>query len=300
MLSWVKIKQLFTLKTIWVSANIVFTVLLAVQLSHILQGYIKPQTTRTWEEEVPLHSMEFPLVVKVCVIPGFNQTALQEVGYKDTFAYFLGLPDSESGGSLYGWAGHTKENGTFGSVEEVLTLATGHNFENVVESVYVWVENEWEVNIPLKYLDASKVNYPHNCRSLDVSKVPQLKGKSIQNLNLYVGDLGNNTIKVQFKGRTLDSRRNIIEHSFDSIGDEVTLNEEKASKSYLVEITQRQHVENIPSNQCRIYPNEEHASYEDCDNQFVKSKLPGLTPVWMADQLEQVSTHVSDENGTCG
>ena len=84
MTSWEEIRQLFTLKTLWVSANIVFTALLAVQLSHVLQGYIKPQNTRTWDEYARLEDLEFPLVIKICISPGFNQTALREVGYEDT------------------------------------------------------------------------------------------------------------------------------------------------------------------------------------------------------------------------
>ena len=74
--------NLFTLKTLWVMVNIVFTAFLTVQLVHIFERYIRPQTTRTWEEKVPLKDLEFPLVIKVCVIPGFNQTALQDTSVR--------------------------------------------------------------------------------------------------------------------------------------------------------------------------------------------------------------------------
>ena len=79
------IKQLFTAKTLLILANITFTVISAVQLCHVLEGYFKPTTTRTWEEEVPLKDMDFPLAVKVCVIPWFNQSALVEMGYDNTW-----------------------------------------------------------------------------------------------------------------------------------------------------------------------------------------------------------------------
>ena len=69
-------KGLFTPKTLWIIANITCTWILTVQLIHVLEGYINPTITRTFKEEVPLHDMDFPLVIKVCVIPGFNQTAL--------------------------------------------------------------------------------------------------------------------------------------------------------------------------------------------------------------------------------
>ena len=65
-------------------------------------GFFKPTITRTWEEEVLLKDMDFPLVAKICVIPGFNQTALYEVGYVDTWDYFIGR--SRLNYSLYDWA----------------------------------------------------------------------------------------------------------------------------------------------------------------------------------------------------
>ena len=105
-------RQLMALNTLWILSNVVFTVFFTIQLAHVLQGYIKPQTTRTWDEDVRFEDMEFPLVIKICVIPGFNQTALQELGYKDTYSYFLGREDSYNDNHTYGWAGHTKDLGT--------------------------------------------------------------------------------------------------------------------------------------------------------------------------------------------
>ena len=113
-------------------ANLVFTALLTVQLTQVLGDYIKPQITQTWEEEVPLGTMEFPLVIKICVVPGFNQEALQEVGYEDTYAYFLGLNDIDNGNN-FGWAGHTGDSGTFGTVEEVLAKVSDFKIEQIVE-----------------------------------------------------------------------------------------------------------------------------------------------------------------------
>ena len=67
-MNWSWIRQLLGLKTIWISANIVFTTFLTVQLANVLEGYIKPQTTRTWDEDVRFEDMEFPLVIKICVM----------------------------------------------------------------------------------------------------------------------------------------------------------------------------------------------------------------------------------------
>ena len=149
-MNWSWIRQLLGLKTIWVLANIVFATFLTLQLANVLEGYIKPQTTRTWDEYARLDEMEFPLVIKICVIPGFNQTALQEVGYKDTISYFLG---SYNNNSAYGWAGHTKDTERSSTVEEVLAKVSGYQIEEIIRSVSVWdIEEHNLINIPLEYL----------------------------------------------------------------------------------------------------------------------------------------------------
>ena len=291
--------NLFTLKTLWVMVNIVFTTFLTVQLVHIFERYIRPQTTQTWEEKVPIKDLEFPLVLKICVIPGFNQTALQELGYRDTFAYFVGLDDPEGDSLLYGWAGHSEDSGTFGTVEDVFAKISNYQIENIVQDVYVWADDK-QIKIDLDYLSSLRVNYPHNCHSLILSDVPELVGKNIQSLYLYVNDLKNHDMHVNFKGHTLYCRHNIKEHSFDSIGDDIIIQQENITKSFLVEIAQRQFVEEDPTNDCRNYPNQEYASYEKCDNQFVRNTLPGLTPIWMSENFSAVSTNVYDANDTYG
>ena len=75
---------------------------------------------------------------------------------------------------------------------------------------------------------------------------------------------------------------------------------ENVSRSYLVEIGQRVFTEEVPTNGCQDYPNKDYLSYEQCDDHFVRSLLPGLTPIWLTDDLSEVSTQVVDENGTYG
>ena len=59
-------------------------------------------------------------------------------------------------------------------------------------------------------------------------------------------------------------------------------------------------MEKDPANGCRGYPNQEHLSYEECDDQFLRNMLPGLTTVWMTEDFEKVPRQVSHENGTFG
>ena len=102
---------------------------------------------------------------------------------------------------------------------------------------------------------------------------------------------------MQFKGKSLYTGRNIREHNLRSTGDDIVLREENVSRAYTVEITQRQFVENDPFNECRDYPNPEYASYDECDNQFMRETLPGLTPVWITEDLAEVTIRKEDKNG---
>lgn len=299
-----EMKRIFAIKTLWILVNLACTAILTVQLSHVLEGFIRPTITRTWEEEVDLKDIDFPAVVKICVIPGFNQTALNEVGYFSTFSYFLGrsrFNPIDNWGTI-GWAGHKEDSGTYGTVEEVLAKISDYKLDNILHRVFVWNKDREIEKIPLERLNASWVNYPNNCRSLFLSKIPELKGKHIQRLilDIHNGQLGQNPkIKIDFIGDTLHTRRDILKHSFQSMGDFIRLDKDNVIKQFVVDISQRVFVEEDPSNTCRDYPNEEYLSYGQCDDEFMRNQLPGgLTPVWMTEDFEEVSTKFFVENDT--
>ena len=291
-------------RILWILAKLTCTALLIVQLVHVLGGFIKPTITRTWEEELPLQVIDFPLVIKVCVSPAFNQTALHEVGYQNSWSYFAGLSKFNSTvlgqRSMLGWAGHTEDSGTYGTVEGVLAKIIGYKMENIFNYVLALTSDGWYVKIPLKHLNASRVTYPDNCLSLSLPKIPELKDHHIWRLYLDFGQLGNQTIKISFNGETLDTVRYIGEHNFESLGDSIHSSKEGVYKAYRVEISQRVFVEEDPTNNCQVYPNKQYQSYQDCDDHFVRKLLPGLTPIWMTEDFAEVSTQVFDENGTYG
>ena len=287
------IKQLFTMKTLLILANIAFTVILAVQLSHVLEGYFKPTTTRTWEEEVPLKDIDFPLVIKVCVIPGFNQSALIEMGYDNTWRYFLGL--SRFNHSMFGWAGHTKDLRTIGSVEEVLAHVTDSRMKNILDSMFLSVIDEGGGESGPLQKQTKRVRYPNNCQSLSLSNI-----KHVHIIVLKLSGLGNYSVEVHSTGDSLDTGRRIKEHSSQSTGDIIKYNgKEGMVRSYMVDIAQRFFVEEDPNNNCRNYPNQDHQSYQECDDKFVRNFLPGgLTPIWITDDFTEVSMQVFYEKGT--
>ena len=144
------------------------------------------------------------------------------------------------------------------------------------------------------------VNFPNNCRSLDLSKVSELNGRRCNQLYVHIRQLGDYTIGVHFKGKSLDTGRNIREHNLRSTGDDIIVKEENVARSYTVEITQRQFIEEDPFNECRDYPNPEYASYDECDNQFMREAVPGLTPVWITENPAEATIQKDDKNGTYG
>ena len=81
--------------------------------------------------EKKLDDIEFPIIFKICVKPGFNISALKEEGYSGISVYFLGR--SRFNSSLYGWAGHSNTSGARGTVEDVYEKAQSHpKVEDVV------------------------------------------------------------------------------------------------------------------------------------------------------------------------
>ena len=290
------IKSLFSLKTLWILANITCTVILTVQLSVVFEGYIKPTITRTWEKDVPLQNMDFPLVIKVCVIPGFNHTALQEMGYQNTWDYFLG--QSRFNQSVYGWAGHTNQSGTIKSVEKVLKHASDYKVADMFSYIRVYNRDAGHISIALEELKFTRASFPNNCPSLSLSTIPALRGRQIQQLFIGIGDLGNHRIAIWMYGNSLIAGRYIREHNFHSTGDSIQFEKNK-ERAYVVDINQRIIVEEDPSSTCRDYPNQVYESYQECDDQFMRNILPPeLTPIWITDDFERVSTHVVYGNDT--
>ena len=180
-------------------------------------------------------------------------------------------------------------------MKETYAEVSDSNFDSVVSNVYVWTKDEETIDIPFEHLKATRVNYPNNCRSLALKSIPALEGKRIQQLFLQIGSLENHAVEIQLGGVTLDCRRNIREHSLQSNGDAIRLDRENVSKAYMVDISQRVFVEKDPANGCR---DQEHLSYEECDDQFLRSLVPCLTPVWMTedfDKLESTSPKVGQQ-----
>ena len=76
----------FTRLLIYTACFIAFV----VQFGFVIGNFIKTTTTNTNVKERGLKDIGFPLVLKICVRPGFNETAIKNAGYKHSFDFFCG------------------------------------------------------------------------------------------------------------------------------------------------------------------------------------------------------------------
>jgi hypothetical protein len=66
----------------WLLVHLACAAALLVQLGSVLwYGYIQPTVPNTVAVETSLKDMDFPVVFKVCVSPGYDAKALKEAGY---------------------------------------------------------------------------------------------------------------------------------------------------------------------------------------------------------------------------
>ena len=86
-----------------------------VQMSILANNQIFPSDTVSHLEERSLDSIQFPVLFKICIKPAFNMEELNKAGYESIWSYFIG--QSKYNKSAFGWAGHTKDGHTNGSVE---------------------------------------------------------------------------------------------------------------------------------------------------------------------------------------
>ena len=115
----------------WRLINIACILAALIQLGFILKGFIRPNLLNTSVQEIDLGEIDFPIEIKICAQPGFNETTLKEMGYNHIWGYFLGR--SRFNSSIIGWAGHTATFGVKGSVEEVFNMVRNHNIEDIIK-----------------------------------------------------------------------------------------------------------------------------------------------------------------------
>jgi hypothetical protein len=210
------------MKWIWL-LHLLCAAALLVQLGSVLwNGYIRPSVTNTVVEEIKLEDMDLPVVFKICITPGFNLTAIKEMGYeRGVYDYFEGR--SKYNETILGWAGHTNTSGVQGSVAEVLSRVRGHTVEEVVKGVMVLGRDDTYVSINISDVRLRRVNFPDNCYTLDIASNPGVKEHGVKELLIGFTALENRSVEVQVQGSSLACDRNIKAHRFYSEGDKIRL-----------------------------------------------------------------------------
>ena len=151
------------------TVNIACFLAATIQLGFIFGSFINPTLLNTSVKEIDLQDIDFPVEIKICAQPGFNENALKEMGYEEgIWSYFFGR--SRFNSSIFGWAGHTADFGVKGSVEEVLGKMRKHRIEDIVNWSRVQFRSGKYQNVSMQHFQlADRVNYPHNCFRLNLT-----------------------------------------------------------------------------------------------------------------------------------
>ena len=272
-----------------------------IQLGFILEGFIRPTLLNTSVKEIDLQEIDFPIEIKICAQPGFNESLLKDLGYdQGIWSYFLGK--SRFNRSIIGWAGHTADFGVKGSVQEVFNMVRTYNIEDIIAGSRIQFSSGWYQYLPLQqFHHAERVNYPQNCFRFNLTFLNEMRRwERVKTLELYFKTANIERVQLDFQGGSLKANRDIYDNAFDTIGDSILNAEPGTVNKYAVEIAGNSYLEEDTSKKCREYPNSEYASYKDCDDQYMKDicEKVGLAPVWLMDDFNLVTKKaVIDDTG---
>ena len=83
-----KLKEVLLRKNPWFLVNAAFVFAFLIQSYSILGDLVHPTQTSNIIEEKTVNN--WPILVKICIKPGFDLDFLKEEGYKDIDEYFFG------------------------------------------------------------------------------------------------------------------------------------------------------------------------------------------------------------------
>jgi hypothetical protein len=215
------------------------------------------------------------------------------MGYENTISYFEGR--SKYNTSILGWAGHTNTSGVQDSVAGVLKRVRAHTVEEVISKVTLYGTDNTCYSIHISEFHLGRVNFQHNCYTLDIASNAEVKKYGVKKMIIDGKALENRSVEVHVQGSSLACDRNIRAHLLYSEGDKIRLQKMNFMRMFVVNLKKNVFVEEDPKKNCRNYPNPEYASYRECDDLWMKDTMarlaPGLLPIWLAGNLENVSIH---------
>ena len=177
--------------------NVLCCLAFLAQICYVIKNNIDPSERQTHinVKEKQLKDMDFPVILMICMNPGFNITAIEEAGYSGIFNYFA--VKSKYNNLLYGWAGHTSGAGpkverSVGDVAEKVTL---HTARQVMAEVKIASLNHRKLYITVDSVRVKRMNFPYNCFTLDLTNNTDVKETGIKQLFLEFFRLANQSME---------------------------------------------------------------------------------------------------------
>ena len=173
-------------------------------------------------------------------------------------------------------------------IEEIIKEMRFDTMSN--EEIFVAVKE----NVFLK-----RINYPGNCFTMEITRMDVIR-KGIRRMVMRFGDISGISLEVFVLGKSLESRKNIRSNAFYSQG--VPIRPKNMTwASYIVKTQEVIYMEEDKSKDCKNYPNSEFQSWGDCEDQgsreILAKRFPNIIPVWLNDNLENVTTRAVIEDG---
>ena len=159
--------------------NLLCLTAFTIQFGIILKNYINPEETNISVSDRNISTL--PLVFRICFLPGFNLSAIEDAGYDTSFGsfyYFLGK--SKYNSSLVGWAGHTSTSGVRGEVGEMLEKVTLHTVNEAIHEILgqSWTNDYYKIS--LTSVKLWRMNWPYNCFTLDLTNNTEVQQKGVR------------------------------------------------------------------------------------------------------------------------
>ena len=178
----------------------------------------------------------------------------------------------------------------------------------IIRFVSIKDEDDKWMYLPLSEIPLAlkRPNHPNNCLTLDfgeyteVIKERNIKGVSI-GLNHIAGFGTEILLEDKLRSTTRTMKYNRLAYTGPTL--EIENLDANVMKAFIVEMKQNIFNERDPSKQCQPYPNSMFASYDECDDSYIKKKLatyfpPTFVPVWATDNISLVTTQMHLEKNS--
>ena len=108
-------------------------------------------------------------------------------------------------------------------MKELVEQVTVHSVEQVMKGIKVWsLTNKW-FNVSMDSVKVWRLNFPHNCYSLDLTYNRDIKKKGVKQLFLDFFILKKFSVDFLLEGQSLAGFRIIKAHRSQSTGDAIRL-----------------------------------------------------------------------------